>query len=120
MYNKYRTEKTMNTYYEEILTEIRQMLKDQQAEEAYMMIMRELKMPYIPEEVEKELKELYREAIWQKAEKKDVGEPDLEGLLRRLKGKPQSQLAAAGMLAERNLRACLPQIRDYLAKDPLP
>ena len=110
----------MKTYYEEILAEIRQMLKDQQAEEAYMMIMRELKMPYIPEEAEKELRELYREAIWQKAEKKEVDEPDLEELLRRLKGKPQSQLAAAGMLAERNLRACLPQIRDYLAKDPLP
>ena len=110
----------MNTYYEDILAEIRQMLRDNQAEEAYMMIMRELKMPYIPEEAEKELKELYRDAVWQKAEKKEVSEPDLESLLRRLKGKPQSQLAAAGKLTERNLRACVPQIRDYLEKDPVP
>jgi hypothetical protein len=110
----------MENYYQEILQEIQKAIDSGDYEEAWFLLKRELEMPYIPLEVEKKLKEMARDVRSARQEKKDPGEPDLETLLRQLKGQPKSQLAAAGMLCSRNLRECLNEIKDWLRKDPQP
>ena len=54
------------------------------------------------------------------SDEKEIREDSLDSLLRKLKGKPKSQLAAASILVTRNLRECLIEIKDYLSKDPCP
>ena len=54
------------------------------------------------------------------SDEKEIREDSLNSLLRKLKGKPKSQLAAASVLVTRNLRECLIEIKDYLSKDPCP
>ncbi len=110
----------MENYYEEVLDEIDALLKKGQAEEASFLLKKELQMPYIPVEVEEKLKAYEKEVRYQLSAKKERGGRSFEQLLHMLKGKPQSQLAAASMLTERNLRGCLDEIADWLAKDPLP
>ncbi len=110
----------MDNYYEEILNEIRALRDAGDIAEASALLKRELNMPYIPEEAEQQMRKLQKDLVYLAAEKKETTETSLDELLRRLKGKPKSQLAAASRLAERNLRGCIEEIRDYLAKDPCP
>ena len=77
-------------------------------------------MPYIPEEIETRLKQLEKDLRFAMTEKKERQEASLEHILNKLKGRPQSQLSAVNALADRNLRAIAPEIRDWLGKDPLP
>lgn len=110
----------MENYYQEILEEIQKAIDAKDYEEAWFLLKRELDMPYIPAEVEAKLKDMYKDVQSIRSEQKEVHEPALDTLLHQLKGKPKSQLAAAGMLCSRNLRECLPEIKDWLSKDPTP
>lgn len=110
----------MENYYDEILDEIAGLLRNGKAQDAAYLIRKELEMPYIPREAEKKLHEMEREVRYRLAENKEKGEEPLSSLLSRLKSKPQSQLLAAEKLSGRNLRDCLAEIRDWLAKDPQP
>lgn len=110
----------MENYYQEILREIQDAMDQKDYEEAWFLLKRELEMPYIPLDVEAKLKEMAREVKRERSEQKETGEPSLDTLLHQLKGKPKSQLAAAGMLCTRNLRECIDEIRDWLSKDPQP
>ena len=88
----------MENYYQEILREIQDAMYQKDYEEAWFLLKRELEMPYIPLDVEAKLKEMAREVKRERSEQKETGEPSLDTLLHQLKGKPKSQLAAAGML----------------------
>ena len=77
-------------------------------------------MPYIPIDIEQKLKSYKRELNYRLSDVKEIKEDSLDSLLRKLKGKPKSQLAAASVLVTRNLRDCLVEIKDYLSKDPCP
>lgn len=111
----------MENYYQDVLNQIRQAIGSGSLEDADYLIRQECAMPYIPQEVEAELRLLKRDLAYAKSERRGTDtEQSLETLLHQLKGKPQSQLAAASALAERNLRVCLDAVKDYLAKDPQP
>jgi len=111
----------MENYYQEVLAQIREAIRSGSLEDADYLIRQECSMPYIPQEVEAELHLLKRDLAYARSEKRSNDtEQSLDSLLHQLKGKPQSQLAAAAALADRNLRVCLDAIRDYLAKDPQP
>ena len=54
------------------------------------------------------------------SETKEEKEDSLSSLLNKLKKSQRSQLYAAGKLAGRNLRDIIPELQDYLSKDPCP
>ncbi len=110
----------MQDYYEEMLKEIRQMMAEGQLQEAAFTIRKELSMPYIPADVEPQLKELQQEVQGRLADAREVHEPTMEELLQGLKGSQKKQLSCAYALSERNLRSCLTEIRNYLSHDPCP
>ena len=110
----------MSDYYSEILSEIDSLIDDGEPEAAMAAIRRELRMPYIPADIEPQLKQRLRDLTYLLSEKKETSEPPLEKILQGLRGKEAEQLAAAARLASRNLRDCLPEIQDYLASDPCP
>ena len=110
----------MENYYVEIISEIKQNMKDKKYEDARFLIKKELEVPYVPEDIEKELRSLYKECIFYINEKKEDKEESLESLLNKLKGKPQVQLSAADALTNKNLRNCISEIKDWLSKDPQP
>ena len=110
----------MTNYYDEILMEIENLIKEGKYGDANFLVQKELNMPYIPIDVEQKLKSFKRELNYHLSDEKEIREDSLDSLLRKLKGKPKSQLAAASILITRNLRECLLEIKDYLSKDPCP
>lgn len=110
----------MANYYDDIVQEIRTLMKEDRCAEAMALVNRELSMPYVPPQTETVLKQLKRDLAFQISEKSGGTEVALDVLLEHLYGKPESQLAAAAAVSKRNLRDCLPEIKDWLAKDPLP
>ena len=110
----------MTNYYDEILTEIENLIKERKYGDANFLVQKELNMPYIPIDVEQKLKSFKRELNYHISDEKEIREDSLDALLRKLKGKPKSQLAAASVLVTRNLRECVVEIKDYLSKDPCP
>lgn len=110
----------MENYYQEVLQEIRENIQAEKYEDASFLIRREMEMPYIPPDVEKELRHLEGEVRFGRSEKAEEHEVSMETLLHQLKGRPESQLTAADALRSRNLRLCIDEIKDWLSKDPNP
>lgn len=110
----------MTNYYDEILEEIGTLLESGEYENALFQIQKELEMPYIPIEVEKKLKEFQKDALYFKAENYEPHEESLDSVLEHLKGSEKQQLAAAISLTTRNLRDCIPDIQEWLSKEPCP
>ena len=107
-------------YYDEVIQEISTAVREGKLDEAAFLLKREFSMPYIPPEAEAQLRTLERELRYQRSEKRETSEIPLDRLLNMLKGRPESQLRAANLLCERNLRLITRELRDWLAKDPLP
>ncbi len=110
----------MENYYDEILAEIREMMDRHEEEEALIVIRKELRMPYIPPEIEKKLHEYEVNAKQVIADRRQLKEESLDSLLKKLRGTDQQQLAAAAQLTKRNLRDILTEIRSYLQSNPCP
>ncbi|MBP3891732.1 MAG: DUF3196 family protein [Solobacterium sp.] len=111
----------MNEYYRDLFLQLEEMMEEGHYEEANYLIEKELHMPYLPQEVESKLQSLKKDAVYYCANEKETKEDTLESLLNRLRsGKPASVLYACEKLCERNLRSCIPEIQDFLRKDPLP
>lgn len=108
----------MANYYDEILEEIQKLMQEGKASDAMVLVKRELDMPYIPPETETQLKKMRRDLQFALTEKNGGTEISLDTILEYLKGKPETQLAAAAALSKRNLRECLPEIQSWLASDP--
>lgn len=110
-------------YYDEILKEIEDSLNQGDLEQEQYLLKRELSMPYIPPEVEEKLHSLARTLQGKKRDQegdRDHSRPSLEHLLKGLHGTPENQLAAAGELADANLREAVVPLRQYLSSSPTP
>ena len=110
----------MEGYYDETLKEIKELEAEGKYRDALSMIDQELKMPYIPEEFENEIRRIRRDLVYYMNESREEREDSLDTLLRKLKGSPQMQLAAASKLCSRNLRECLDEIKEWLQNEPQP
>lgn len=110
----------MSNYYDEILNEIKQLREEGKYQKAKVMIQRELDMPYVPSDIEKQLRKQKRDVLYELSEQSGDTEVSLNKLLNGLKGRAETQLFSASQLSSRNIREFLPEIMDYLAKDPLP
>lgn len=108
----------MENYYDEILDDIENAVRDGNYEEAMFMIRKELQMPYIPADVEQKLQKFRRDLLYLMSDRRKSREVPTEVLLKRLQEDPQSQLSAAAGLCSRNLRECIEEISEYLASDP--
>lgn len=108
----------MANYYDEILEEIQKLMQEGKTSDAMGLVKRELDMPYIPPETEIQLKKMRRDLQFALTEKSGGTEISLDTILEYLKGKPETQLAAAAALSKRNLRECLPEIQNWLTSDP--
>ena len=110
-------------YYDEILKEIEDSLNQGDLEQAQYLLKRELSMPYIPPEVEEKLHGLARTLQGKRRDQesdRDHSRPSLEHLLKGLHGTPENQLAAAGELADANLREAVVPLQQYLSSSPAP
>ena len=112
--------KTMDKYYEEMIAEVESLMNEKNYEEAFYMIKKELNMPYVPQDIEKQLLKYQRDIQYYMSDAHEQKEVSLNTLLNKLKGNDQSQLMAVSQLDRFNLRQCLYEIKDYLAKDPCP
>ncbi len=107
----------MENYYQEILAQIEQRLKEKEWNKALHLIQSELEMPYIPFDVENQLKQWLN--IIKENEKNSrervMSEEELEEYLN---GTSQQQLIAADYLNKSDLRAYMPMILEYLSNEP--
>ena len=110
----------MSSYYEEIVSEIQNALREGDHGTARALLYRELNMPYIPREYEKIFLKLQKDLRYLDADARDGMTESDEHLLDLLGKNEQLQMDAAAKLSDRNLRNFLPQIRSYLSGDPFP
>ena len=110
----------MENYYQEMIKEIEDMIQDGQLAAASFRLEQELNMPYVPNDAEEKLQQIHKDLVYRMAEEKESSEPTVDVLLERLHGNPQSQLAAAAKLSERNLRDISDEIREWLNHEPQP
>ena len=109
----------MANYYDEVLEEIKDLMKKGNSTEAMAIVKRELNMPYVPLDTEAELKKLKKDLQYQISERSGGTEVSLDVLLERLKGTPEEQLSAAASLSKRSLRECTGEIQAWLKSDPI-
>ncbi|MDD6258611.1 MAG: DUF3196 domain-containing protein [Erysipelotrichaceae bacterium] len=110
----------MASYYDEILEEIQDLMDENKNEEAMQIVKKELSMPYIPSDVEPQLKKLKRELDYRCSLDRQRTEVSSDALLEKLYGKEAEQLSAAAALSSRNLREFLPEIQNWLEDNPFP
>lgn len=110
----------MTGYYDEILEEIKNLMKEGRTEEAFFTVEKELRMPYIPLEYEEQFNRIRKDLIALKKENEESREASLYTLLKQLRGSDSEQLQAAARLGERNLREIIPEIKAYFSDDPCP
>ncbi len=110
----------MASYYDEILEEIQDLMDENKNEEAMQIVKKELSMPYIPSDVEPQLKKLKRELDYRCSLDRQRTEVSSDALLEKLYGKEAEQLSAAAALSSRNLREFLPEIKNWLEDNPFP
>lgn len=101
------------SYYEDCLAEIRQYIAADQNTLAYQRLCEELRMPYIPSDIEDEMRELLKSC---QPIKQQVFLSD-EQIVDYLNAEPAVQLQAIEQLSKRNIRPFLEEIRNLLASD---
>lgn len=101
----------MSGYYDEILDRIKGFIEQDQLEEARFLIQEELKMPYIPQNVEEKLHQYLLETV-----KETSFKPLSDEKLRLyLTGNETQQLIALRQLANQNIRLYLAEIHQAFA-----
>lgn len=108
----------MDTYYEEILKEVKKLMSSGDYKEAFAVLEDELAMPYIPKDSEQELVQLYNECrseLRANSVERTYGIEDIEALL---SGKLEEQFMAVELLKQSNIRQHLSQIEAYLCASP--
>lgn len=108
----------MDTYYEEILKEVKKLMKLHDYKEAFAILEDELSMPYIPKESEEQIISLYNECYSElqlhKVER-TYGDEDIEELLT---GGLEEQFMAVELVKKSNIRQHLKEIERYLSEIP--
>lgn len=111
----------MNNYYEEMLEKIVQLMNDSEYNNALEIIKEELKMPYIPNDIEIKLNQLEKECqSIQKQNDKVSFQMDDEEITTYLYGTKDKQLKACDYLNSLNLRNYSEIVNDYLSNNPDP
>lgn len=105
----------MSNYYDEIIDEIKELIDNKQMDLAYSKIINELNMPYIPNDVEEKLKELYHEVKYVNRKTKVFDDNMID---QYLKNNDESSLLAIDRLAKLNVRNYLNAIKAFLINDP--
>ena len=105
----------MDNYYTQVLEEIEEALKENPLL-AYAKCVEELKMPYIPMDIEEKLKEYYKEASALINLDKGVKSLTIQQIQKDLKASEEQQIRAISQLLTMNLRDHMPMIEDYLVK----
>lgn len=103
----------MDNYYVQLLEEIKEALELNPLL-AYAKCLEELRMPYIPYEVEIKLKEYYKEANALINLDKGIKGVSIEQIQKDLKGSEEQQIRAVSRLLEMNLRNYMEVVEDYL------
>lgn len=102
-------------YYTEVLSEICRLVAEGNRVDAYHRVEEELRMPYIPVDTEKQLRELENEIISEfklnENDQRNLNEDEIELYL---KGNSLQQLKAVETLNSMNLRSQIPLIQSYL------
>lgn len=106
----------MMNYYQEVLEQIQREIDNHNYDEANFLLTKELRMPYIPIEIENKLKQLKKECI--ASNEKEVKELKTEDILALLQKNDACQLRAANLLLERNLHEYVNEIKEYLSFKP--
>ena len=102
-------------YYDEVLEEIKELMKQQKYDIAKMKIEQELNMPYVPADTERELLKLRNDIAWHLSESKKDHELSMDEILTLLNSDDsQAQLAAAAVLCSRNMQEYKDEIQGYL------
>lgn len=107
-----------NNYYTEIIASIETCLEEGQFSEADRLIQNELKMPYIPHEIEEKLKKLQIEVRANTVKRPTILTTD--EIASGLKGELSLQLQAIEALHHHNCRDLLDEIQSYLNQHPHP
>lgn len=116
----YRKESIMDNWYEETIAEIKELMEQKKYDQAAGIVEKELSMPYIPCDVEKQLRALQKDIRFGVAENTIIHESSLDQLLDDLHGDAARQLAAVNALGSRNLRDLTLEIQDYFNSSPFP
>lgn len=103
------------TYYDEVLEEIRELMKQKKYDMAGLKTDQELNMPYIPADTERELLKLKKDIAWHASESSKDHELSIDEILTLLNSDDsQAQLAAAAVLCSRNMQEYKEEIQEYL------
>lgn len=104
----------MDSYYEELLPNIKTLMDKEQIKEAFTLINEELSLPYVPSSVESTLKELQEECRLKLQEVPKEKAYDEDQLKQLLKGNSEEQWKAVNYLRTSNIRNFLELIEDIL------
>lgn len=104
----------MDSYYEELIENIRAFMKENQIEKAYGRIHEELSLPYVPHHVEHTLKELQEECRLQLQDTPVTRIYREEELKQLFDGNCEEQWKAVSCLKESNIRNFLELIETVL------
>lgn len=108
----------MDTYYEEILKEIRKLMAEGDFKEAFAILEDELAIAYIPRDSEAQMIELYNECRSELQVNKTKRAYDDDDIVALLNGSLEQQFMAVEMLKKSNLRNHMEEIEAYLCNQP--
>lgn len=108
----------MDSYYDEIVKQVRELIAQGDVKEAYAVLEDELSMPYIPKEYEDDMISLYNECRSTLQINKVERNYTDEDIAMLLMGSLDEQFMAVEMLKKSNLRNHLSEIETYLMQKP--
>lgn len=100
-------------YYDETLEKIENLLKEEKAEQALLIIDEELKQAYIPKDFEEKLLK-YKSRFQKESAKKSLSDDEI---IEYLKDSKDKQLIAVSLLDKKNLRDYVDICNQYLSGD---
>lgn len=105
----------MDNYYVEVLDNIKKLIDTGKIEEAYMLVMEELKMPYIPADIEVQLHDYITDVKGLRNEKSGFN-ITIDQVETYLNGSDEQQLLAVNQLGQSNVRQNIDIVKYYLSK----
>lgn len=107
-----------HNYYDELISSIEALIKEQSYMQAKQLLDTELAMPYIPLAAEKRLQELVREVAYHTSSDKGSSLLTIEQFEAMMQQDETIQLAAIKKLESMNIRPFMPIIQQVLMNDP--
>lgn len=108
----------MDNYYNELLVKIENEMQKGAYEKAKLVVEEELRMPYIPKEIEAKLIAFYNECKHQLNDASKEVTYVLEDVTQLLKGNLEEQFMAVELLRNSNIRSELDVVESYLKANP--